>query len=425
MAEKSYARLLTRLHNAPILMHEDKLRIITEAVTLPLLLGKADSIDRTPAQTNATKKEFSGAFDQNGRKLAIFSVFDSLVSKDVNAASGMSSYESINWAIDNAIASGVTDIGFYIDSPGGEATGLFGLTEKIRSLPSRGISTFSFADNATSAAYAIASATQRIYASEIASVGSIAALMVHAEVSKKAADSGTTYTIFRSKELKALGDSLTPLTDAAKEKFTSALEILDTAFNNDVVKGRPQLSVKDIIAMKGASFSAGEGLDLKLVDKIVPNLETALSDFLKQPKQTSNKGVKMSDEAKDLQVKLAETEAKLAQFEASAAAQTVAMQEAVTKAVAEERQRAVTILSTSKTLKIGFDTALAHVEKGHSTEMSAEIMTAVAEATDASKKIDGSHETSTVALDEGVNLNDSASKIAMMRDAYKRQLGIK
>ena len=56
MAEKSYARLLTRLHNAPILMHEDKLRIITEAVTLPLLYGKADTIDRTPAQTNATKK---------------------------------------------------------------------------------------------------------------------------------------------------------------------------------------------------------------------------------------------------------------------------------------------------------------------------------------------------------------------------------
>lgn len=423
MAEKSYARLLTRLHNAPILMHEDKLRIITEAVTLPLLYGKADTIDRTPAQTNATKREFASAFEQNGRKLAIISAFDSLVSKDVNAASGMSSYESINQTIDNAIAAGVTDIGFYIDSPGGEATGLFGLTEKIRSLPSRGISTFSFADNATSAAYAIASATQKIYASEIASVGSIAALMVHAETSKKADSNGVTYTIFRSKELKALGDSLTPLSEAAKEKFTSSLEILDTAFNNDVVKGRSQLSVQDIIAMKGASFSAGEGLNLKLVDKIVPNLETALSDFLKQPKQTSNKGVKMSDEAKDLQVKLAETEAKLAQFEASAATQTVAMQEAVTKAVAEERQRAVTILSTSKTLKIGFDTALSHVEKGHSTEMSLEIMTAVAEATDSAKHIDGSHEAASASADEGAG-KDSASRIAMMKAAYKAQLGL-
>ena len=421
MAEKSYARLLTRLHNAPILMSEDKLRIITEAVTLPLLFGKADLIDRTPAQTNATKKEFQNSFEQNGRKLQIITAFDSLVSKDVNAASGMSSYESINWAIDNAIASGVTDIGFYIDSPGGEATGLFGLTEKIRSLPSRGISTFAFADNATSAAYAIASATQKVYASEIATMGSIAALMVHAEVSKAADASGTTYTIFRSKELKALGASLTPLSDAAKEKFTSMLDVLDTAFNNDVVKGRPQLTVDNIIAMKGASFSAGEALKLKLVDKIVPNLETALSDFFKQPKTTSQKGVKMSDEAKDLQVKLAETEAKLAQFEASAATQ---MQEAIASAVASERQRAVAILSTSKTLKIGFDTALAHVEKGHSTEMSLEIMTAIAEATDSSKNIDSSSSTSTVQTDEGVNLNDSASKIAMMKAAYKKQLGI-
>ena len=129
----------------------------------------------------------------------------------------------------------------------------------------------------------------------------------------------------------------------------------------------------------------------------------------------------MSDEAKDLQIKLAETEAKLAQFEASAATQ---LQEAVTSAVASERQRAVSILSTSKTLKIGFDTALAHVEKGHSTEMSLEIMTAVAEATDAQKVIDPSASAATVQTDDGVNLNDSANKIAMMKAAYKKQLGM-
>jgi ClpP class serine protease len=402
-----------RLHEVPLLMGEDKLRIITEAVTLPLLYGQASLIDRTPAQANAAFKEFSNTQTSGSRKIHILTAFDSLVSKDVNAASGMTSYEGLSSQIDSAIASGATDIGFYLDTPGGEATGLFGLTDKIRSLPARGISTFSFADNATSAGYAIAAATQKIYASETANVGSIGAVMVHAEQSKAAEEKGITYTVFRSKELKAIGDSFTALSEAAKEKFTSSLAALDNTFNNDVVKGRPQLSVSDIISMKGASFMAEEGKALNLVDTITPSLETAIADYVKTP-TTSKKGVKMSEE---LQAKLAEAEAKVQMLETAAA---VKLEEAVQAATLAERTRCTTILSTAKTLKVSFDSAAAHIEKGYQADMSQEIMTEVAASRDANLSVDTSAGAATVHLENG----EGTSKTSFLKAAYQQALGL-
>ena len=419
MAEKSHFRLLARLHGVPLLISEDKLRIITEAVTLPLLLGQADSIPRVAGQTNATKTEFASEMERNGRKLGMIAVFDSLVSKDVNAASGMTSYERINDQIDGAIARGFTDLGFYIDSPGGEATGLFGLTEKIRSLPSRGISTFAFVDNATSAAYAIAAATETLYTSETAVLGSIAALMVHSENTIQAEQKGITYTVLRSKELKAIGDPFTKLDDAAREKLTTMLASMDAAFNNDIAKSRPQLTIENIVDLKGASFMATETNAAKLADKMVPNLETALSDFFKTKKPvTKNKGVKM-DELAQAQAQLAEAQTQIASLKA-------AHEVALTEVVTAERERSVKILNASKTLNVGLDSALNHIEKGYDAALSLEVMTEIAESKDSSKKIDTSTGSgATVHLDADPKAQNSASAVSFLKDAFSKAKGLK
>lgn len=416
MAEKYYLRLIARLHGTPLLINEDKLRIITEAVTLPLLLGQSDSIPRVAGQTNATVTDFASEMERNGRKLGMISVFDSLVSKDVNAASGMTSYERISAQIDAAISRGFTDIGFYVDSPGGEATGLFGLTEKIRSLPSRGISTFAFVDNATSAAYAIAAATETVYASETANLGSIAALMVHSENTLASEQKGITYTVFRSKELKAIGDGYTKLTEAAVEKITSMLASMDAAFNNDIAKSRPQLSIEDIVGLKGASFMASETQAVKLADKVASNLENALSDYFKQPKTvTKTKGVKM-DELAQAQAQLAEAQTQITKMKAD-------HEVALSEAVAAERTRAVAIMKASGTLRVSADTAVAHVEKGYSSELSSEVMTEIAANRDASTKIDTSTGSgSTVETDEG---KKEENKGSFMRSAFAAAKGIK
>ena len=415
----SYHRLLSRLVNSPVLLDETKLVILTEAVAVHLWAGQPQLIDKTPAGTNATKKEFTDSFQAQGRNLKIIPVFDTLVSKEVSAASGQTSYQYLSAMVDQAVASGVTDLGFYIDSPGGESSGLFGLTHKIRGLASRGINTFAYADNATSAAYAIAAATQKIYGEQTALLGSIAALMVHMEKSAQLAEQGVSYTVFRSKAKKSLGDPLTPLSEEARNKFTSLLASLDASFNNDVVKGRAQLSVSDIISMEGASFIAEEALNLKLIDSIAPSLEEVLSAQFKSAKKSQSKGVRMNEEEM-LKAKLAEAEKTITSLQEQIAALKVTLQETETAgaaAVLAERERVSVILSDAENLKVPMSTAKMQIDKGRNREDALEFMEAVKGSLQA--PISG------VGLNESVSGDDEApaGKGSFLKDALAKARG--
>src|SRR5574343_536111 len=167
----NYFRVLSRLANTPLYISEDKLNILSTNVIIPLLTsGKAfENSGFQPTVKEVLNKD---------PKIAIINVFDSLVSKGGAGESGFTSYQGIKNSILHRIAEGATKIGLYVDSPGGEAPGIFALTDFINSIPSTyGVETFSFTDgSATSAAYAIASSTQRIYATELSKIGSIAAI---------------------------------------------------------------------------------------------------------------------------------------------------------------------------------------------------------------------------------------------------------
>lgn len=411
---KNYIGILSRLHNTPLLITQDKLKIITEAVTLPILMGQADTIEKVESGTNATVREFAAEFSKDGRKIAVIPVFDSLVSKQISAGSGMTSYQSINSKIDLAIENGFTDIGFYFDTPGGEPS-VFGLSEKIRTLPSRGINTFGFCDMACSAGYALASAVQHLYATPVASIGSIAAIAVHMEISKKAEKDGKTYTVFRSKGQKALGDPYSELSEPAVKMFTSMLDILDTEFNNDVHKSRPSLSLEDIIKLDGRSLIGQEALAAGLVDALVPNLENALSLFLKESKslqQPKPTGITMS-EPTALETQLTELKTQLSAANAQVASLTEQVTSLEANAVAEA-ERVSTILSTAQTLKVDLATAVKYTDSKYTAEIATEILTDLAASKDASISLDASSNESTAGLDSGETNAGSAA----LKEAY-------
>lgn len=404
---KNYIGLLSRLHDTPLLMSLDKVRIITEAVTIPLLLGQASAIDRVESGSNATIKEFVEEYKLQGRSIAVISVFDSLVSKRISAGSGMTSYQDISARIDNAVENGATDIGFFMDTPGGEPS-VFGLAEKIRSLPSRGIRTFSFCDQACSAGYAIAAATQKIYATQVASLGSIAAIAVHMEISKQANKEGKTYTVLRSKDQKALGDPYSELSEAAINNFTSMLATLDTEFDNDVVKSRPFLTLEGITKLAGKSLIGHDAVTAGLADKIVPNIENALSQFLEDSKTltyTKPVGVTMSTQ-EDLQAQLDAANVKIASLETAATASL----EGQDLAVIAETSRISTILSIAQTLKLDLAVATKYTDPKYSADIAKEILTDLAEATDAKVGLDNS--TGAVEASGTVELEDSGLRAA-------------
>lgn len=406
---KNYLRLLQRASGTPHFIAEDKLTVITDNVLLPLAMGIAVNKNwEEPKEKleirSQNLKFFSGQVSQTTKTapgvndFAVITVFDTLTAKNDPWASGGTSYESIKKQIDTAVSDGYKNLMFYIDSPGGEAQGLFELTSYIRELSAKGIFTASFTDgHATSAAYAIPAATDVFYSTQSSIIGSIAAIMVHLDTSKADTAAGRTYTIIRSKPDKAIPDSKTPLSEAGMAKLTNLVDKFDTMFNNDIVASRASLTVQDLIAMRGADYLAEDASQLKLIDGIVKDINFAASSALafkdkswkpaaaqaKTKLQTKPSGVKMNEE----ELKLALEAEKSARLSAEAAG---------VKAVADERARCSAIVKAAGTLKLGADCVEKHIVKGYDAETSLDIMTEIAQHRGVSTAVDSASQQTTV-----------------------------
>ena len=162
---KQHLLLATRIFNTPLAVSQDKLDVISSNVGLKLLTGE----DISPTMDVPTSRP-----DVN-TSVPIIKVYDNLVAKGGLGSSGFTSYAGINSQVEKAVSAGASRIGFDISSPGGEVNSLFSTTDFIHSLPEKfGVETFAFVDgSATSAAYAIAAATQRIYSTDTSMTGSI------------------------------------------------------------------------------------------------------------------------------------------------------------------------------------------------------------------------------------------------------------
>ena len=415
-----YLKLLTRLTDQPLMISESKLMVITENVVIPLLLGNRDSIENLPSMSMA-RPSMRG--EASAPALGVIEVFDSLVSKNASAASGMTSYESLSNRIDSAITAGVETLIFYIDSPGGEAFGLFPLTDKIRNLSSQGISTIAFTDGMmTSAAYAIGAACEKVYAVESSLIGSIACLMTHIDTSLKDKTEGKTYTILRSKSEKALGDSHTPLNEETLTKMRGRLASLDGMFNNDIVLSRKNLTLEKIIALKGSEFLAETALELGLVDKVVSSFDTLLTDLTSPvtlPLTQNKKGTYMSDSTDTtVLMLLSEEKANTARLTAELNTLTVELATIASSTAATAKSEIIALMETADKLRLPASMVIERLKADSSIEVSKAIMSAIAVHTQ--PKLDSSSEDlSTLAAES------DADKTSLLKAAYSAATGIK
>ena len=388
---KNYTRLLFRITNTPLFISENKLSTISEKV----LVNLADGIMPNLTYDNSVKLENRAVRAEklkiSATDFAVIDVFDTLQSKGIaGGLSGFTTYESIKASLQSAVAAGYTNILFNIDSPGGEVPGLLELTFIMRELRSKGIFLMSYIDGmAASAAYDIAAATDVRYSTSTSIIGSIGAMMVHMESSIADKQAGRTYTIFRSKAKKALGDSHTKLSDELITKFNGLLDNYDALFNNDVLTSMPQLSLQNLLDMQGDEFIASEALQLNLIDKIVPGVESAIQVALedkskkKQPITTAtkliSKGVTMDEDQVKTELLRAQTEV------VELRAQLTSVVEATLSA---ERTRVLTILSTAQALKLDMSLATKYIAKGYDVEDSQDRLTDIAETLSSNKAVE-------------------------------------
>jgi ClpP class serine protease len=366
-----YSRLLTRLYNQPLAIAQSKLDVLTSEVTLKLLAGES-----LPSIQNANKQDSTSSE-------AVIKIFDSLVSKNGGGDSGSTSYESVSSQINKAINAGNTKLTFYIDSPGGEVSGLFGLASFIASLPSKyGVETVAVTDGmATSAAYVLAASCQSIKATSSSIIGSIGVIMTLINATEADKKAGIEYTILRSKEDKALINPHEPFATRAIEDAVKMLGVLDGIMNDAIMSYRPSLSLETITKLAGNTVLAEEALSLGLIDGIVTSFDDAITTQSQQLLTTTNKGNDMTLE--EALAKNIELSSELQTLKASTTLE-------VAKAKQTEQDRVLGILDAAATFKLSTDLATKRIKAGASIADAVEMFEGIKEALQMSGAVDTS-----------------------------------
>jgi signal peptide peptidase SppA len=152
---------------------------------------------------------------------------------------GGSAYDVIGAAFDLLLAdAGVTQIVMLIDSPGGTVTGCFELADKIYAARGQKPITAVASDSAYSAAYAIASAADRIVIPRSGGLGSIGVRCQHVDISRALDRIGYTVTTIVSGSKKADFDSTAPLSDSARSEMQDEVNRLADIFVETVARNR-------------------------------------------------------------------------------------------------------------------------------------------------------------------------------------------
>lgn len=181
---------------------------------------------------------------------------------------GTTSYEEIYNAILQAQKdSEVDSILLDIDSPGGEVAGLFDLVDFIyKSRDVKPIYTIAN-DHAFSAAYAIASATSRIFINRTSGVGSIGVIATHMDVSEADKKDGIKYTTVFAGAKKNDLTPHEPISNDAMNDLQIEVNRLYEMFVETVARNR-NLSLAPIKATQAATYFGENAVEIGLADEV-------------------------------------------------------------------------------------------------------------------------------------------------------------
>ena len=123
-------------------------------------------------------------------------------------------------------------------------------------------------ESAISGGYLIASATDRIFASELSDIGGIGATMSYLDYSKQNSRDGITYNELSSAKFKNTGDYDKPLTAEEKELLMRDINILHEAFIKNISNNR-RLDIEKVGKLADGSSMLGQmAKENGLIDEI-------------------------------------------------------------------------------------------------------------------------------------------------------------
>lgn len=186
------------------------------------------------------------------------------------------SYDAIKARVRGALASGARAVVLRIDSPGGLVSGCFDTVRELRAMAAAaGKPLIGYAEQASSAAYALLCACSRAYAAASGTVGSIGVIDTVIDVTAADAAQGVKVALVTSGARKADGNPHAPLTDAKLEATQANVDAVAGLFFELVSETRG-LGVGAVQGLEAATFPGVIAKGKGLVDEIA-TFETVLA----------------------------------------------------------------------------------------------------------------------------------------------------
>ena len=381
-------RLSQRLLNTPLLIHPAKAEIILGALSgrigLDASLFEAEeernASDASRFVGSARRADGTTSMTRTADGVAFVPVLDTLVNRGawLDSRSGLTSYEGIAAQLRAAGSDPeVRAVLLDISSPGGEAAGMAGLADMIRSVRQAKPVTAFVNDMAASAAFGLASAASEIVISPTSILGSIGVVMLHADRSGELAAQGVKPTLIFAGSHKVDGNPFEPLSDAVRADLQASVDAHYRQFLDTVAAGRGRKLTADMArATEARTFIGAEAISLGLADRIASFDEvlTSLSQTTRPSGRNARKGgISMSTEdiaeAAEAASASPVTLAQPPRLEAPAPQPAARLDEAITAARLDERARIRAIVNCeaaegrgAQALMLATETALSVAE---------------------------------------------------------------
>ncbi|WP_086110864.1 S49 family peptidase [Xenorhabdus vietnamensis] len=277
------SHLAQRLFNVPLAIHPRKAEVVMSAVMERFGITKIQAgRDWDDDDDSFSRRKRDTGYDVL-EGIAVIPVQGTLVQKlgSLRPYSGMTGYDGIRQAFLTALHDpDVSGICLDIDSPGGEVAGCFDLVDLI--YQSRGQKPIHaiLSENAYSAAYAIASAADKITVPRTGGVGSVGVVVIHCDWSQRIKEDGLTVTIITYGDRKAESNPHIKLSDEARQAIQDDVDVMGKLFVSTVARNRG-ISEKIIRDTQAACFLAADGVQLGLAD-IVATPDVAFQTLMKE-----------------------------------------------------------------------------------------------------------------------------------------------
>jgi signal peptide peptidase SppA len=265
-----YPHLAARLYNTPLLIEPEKARVI-EAILREGV--RAEALDIAAQQEGFARRR---PYRVSAGGIAVLPVLGTLVHRTLGleAFSGLTSYQRLARLIADAAGDPeIRGVLLDLDSPGGESAGLFDLANAIAKTRSAK-PVWAIANEVSfSAAYALASAAERLYTPATGRVGSIGVIALHLDRSERDAKLGLNYTAVIAGARKADYGEHAPLSGRARASLQGLVDQVYDVFVETVARNR-RLEAAAVRGSEAGIFTAAEALSRGLVDGIASFDET-------------------------------------------------------------------------------------------------------------------------------------------------------